>query len=353
MPGNGNHYDRGRLSLLACDSGRNFAQRVEQGLREIIKSEDGECGAVLRRTGETRFANGEIKNVVHENIRGDDVYVIQCVDDPLRRNLEDADSRRTVNDNLMSLVTMVNAVYHSDPDSITAVIPQFPYSRQERKKTREAITARLVAAVLEDAGANRVLTLDIHAEAIMGFFHQAILEDLHASSVIVGFIQDRLDLDNLVVVAPDTGGADKARYYANRFNCGFAVVDKARDYRETSLVESMRLVGDVRGKQVFLPDDLIGTGGTLVHACRKLREEGAEEIYVACSLPFFNGRAVEKLDQAWSEGLFRMILGTDAVWHGETFSREHPWYHEVSVAGLFARVIFNINRKRSVSELLK
>lgn len=352
MSTNGNLRDRGRLSLVACASGRAFADRVDQRLGEIFEAQGIESGSVLRTSSEIGFANGEIKNVVHENIRGDDVYVIQCIDDPLLRNHPDPAKRRTVNDNLMSLLTAINAVYQSDADAITAVIPQFPYSRQERKKTREAVTARLVASAIEDAGASRVITLDIHSEAIQGFFERAILEDLHASREIVSYFEGKVDCSRLVVVAPDTGGADQARHYATKFNCGFAVVDKARDYHETSVIESMRLVGDVEGLQVLLPDDLVGTAGTLVNACRLLKEQGAGPIHVACSLPFFNGNAVERLDAAHARGLFEILVGTDAVDHGPDFGRQHPWYREVSVAGLFAQVIFNINRKRSVSELL-
>lgn len=314
---------------------------------EIVRGENPEVPWMLRQTQEINFANGEIKTVVDENIRGDDVYVIQCVDDPL--------SKRSVNDNLMALVTAINAVYQSDPDSITAVIPQFPYSRQERKKTREPITARLVASMLEDAGANRVITLDIHAEAIEGFFQQAILEDLHASKDLIRFFRETITMDpnRLCIVAPDTGGAHMARYYSNQFGCALAVVDKARDYTQTSVVESMRLVGDVKDKIVILPDDLVATGGTLINACRLLRDHGAAMIYVACSLPFFNGDAVRKLDAAAAEGLFEFVAGTDAVFRGPQFLKDHPWYREVSVAKLFAQVIFNINRRRSVSELLK
>ena len=164
MQSNEHHHDRGRLSLVSCESGKAFATNVDRHLGEIMFPENGERVSVLRRSKELRFANGEIKNIIEENVRGDDVYVIQCMDDPLRREHPNPEHRRTINDNLMSLLTAVNATWQSDPDSITAVIPQFPYSRQERKKTREGITARLVASALEEAGANRVLTLDIHAD---------------------------------------------------------------------------------------------------------------------------------------------------------------------------------------------
>ena len=342
----GNPANRGRLSMVACDSGRNFAERVHKHLVEIIKIADGVSRPLIRDSREVCFANGEIKTVIEENIRGDDVYVVQCMDDPL--------SGRSVNDNHMALLTALHAVHNSDADCITAVIPQFPYSRQERKKARESITARLVAAHLEDAGANRVITLDIHAEAIEGFFHRTLLEDLHASGEIIDFFRGEIaDKDRLCVVAPDTGGANMARYYSTQFECAFAVVDKARDYSQSSVVESMRLVGNVEDKIVLMPDDLVATGGTLVNACRLLKEHGAEKIYVACSLPFFNEPAIERLSKAHEEGLFELCVGTDAVWHGPDFMAQNPWYREVSVAGLFARVIFNINRRRSVSELLR
>lgn len=336
---------RGRLSIVACNSGKLFASRVEHALIDLIRAEDGVGEPVIRQSQEITFANGEIKTVIEENIRGDDVYVFQCLDDP--------QSDKSVNDNLMALVTAINAVYQSDPDRITAVIPQFPYSRQERKKAREAITARLVANLMEAAGATRVITLDIHAEAIEGFFQRAILEDLHASKAIIQYIEENVPKTNMCIVAPDTGGADMARYYSNQFQCPLAVVDKARDYSKASVVESMRLVGDVDGKRIIMPDDLIATGGTLINACRLLKEHGAAEIYLACSLPFFNGNAPEKLDKAHEQGLFEVVVGTDAVIHGEAFFKAHPWYREVSVADLFGHVLFNINRKRSVSALLK
>lgn len=346
MSGRGNQGHRGRLSLVPCESGRAFAARVSDYVVDILQKEDGAAHPVIRQATEVRFANGEIKTVLEESIRGDDVYILQCIDDPL--------AARTVNDNLMALLTAINAVHEADADSLTAVIPQFPYSRQERKKAREPITARLVAAALEEAGADRVITLDLHAEAIEGFFRRAVVEDLHASREIIAFLRQTIPLDNLCVVAPDTGGADMARHYATQLNCPLAIVDKARDYTRTSTVESMRLVGNVRAKRILLPDDMVATGTTLLNACRLLREEGAAEIYVACSHPFFNGDAVEKLDRAYrEEGLFDLLVGTDAVWRGEEFIRPHPWYREVSVAPLFARVIFNINRRRSVSELLR
>src|SRR5262249_46562914 len=155
---------------------------------------------------EVHFANGEVKTVILEPVRGDDVYVVQAIDDPLRAY--------TVNDNLMAMVTALNAAHQADADHITAVLPQFPYARQERKKTREGITAKQVARLLEIAGANRILTLDIHAPAIGGFFEEARMDNLHASGPILSHFRNRYPVTNLVVVSPDVGSADRARFYS-------------------------------------------------------------------------------------------------------------------------------------------
>ncbi|MCA9323092.1 MAG: ribose-phosphate pyrophosphokinase, partial [Planctomycetes bacterium] len=295
--------DRGRLSLIACASGLPFARAVREHLAVIIQ----ECSpqlenGYLRQSSEVEFSNGEIKTVIDENIRGDDVYVIQSMDDPF--------SHRSVNDNLMAMVTALHAAAQSDAERITAVVPQFPYSRQERKKTREAITASVVCRLLEDAGADRVITLDIHAEAIMGFFRHCTLENLHASTVILDHFVENFPTENLVVASPDVGGADRARHYANRLGCSLAIVHKARDYSKISVIESMRLVGDVEGKDVLMPDDLIATGGTLLKASRLLKEQGARRVYLACSLPYFNGTAVDLFDQGREDGHFDGLIGT-------------------------------------------
>ncbi|MCK5757938.1 MAG: ribose-phosphate pyrophosphokinase [Clostridiales bacterium] len=338
--------ERGDLSIMACSSGRGLAQRIIDGLNMYTQSRE-DAGSPLRLTEseEIKFANGEIKTVYSENIRGDDHYIVQCIDDPLSEN--------SINDNLMAMLTAINAAFQSDADSITVIVPQYPYSRQERKKTREGITAKQIARFIEVSGANRVLTLDIHADAIMGFFGDAKLEDLHASRTIINYLCDHYDTSNLIITAPDVGGAEKARFFSKALQTDFAIVDKARDYSRTSVVESMRLVGDVDGKDVLIPDDMISTGGTIVNAAKLLKEKGAEKIYITCSLPFLNDPAKERIQAAYDDGLVAKVIGTDAVFHGEEFVKNTPWYDEVSIASLFARVIYHINTKRSVSELLR
>lgn len=336
---------RGLLCLISCESGKEFTKRIVEELERIYAKEPDLEHFQVTPSEEVFFPNREVKTVIKENIRGQDVYVVQCIDDPLAPD-------RSVNDNLMAVLTAINAAYNSDAESVTAVLPQFPYSRQDRKKTRESITAQQVCRFIEDSGANRVITIDIHSEAIEGFFRRAHLENLHAYRSICDYFVRNFPTDNLVVVAPDVGSADRARAYARRLNTELAIVDKERIDEEPSKIRSMSLVGEVKGKHVLLPDDMVGTGGTLINASKVVKARGAESVYLACTLPFFSGNAVESFDKHHAEGLFDVLIGTDAVFWGEKFQQEHPWYREVSVAPLFAHVIHNINQKRSVSKLL-
>jgi len=336
---------RGELCLMSCASGLPLARRILHHLNKIMKQEKQLAGLEIIRSEEITFANGEIKTVIKDNIRGADLYIVQAIDDP--------QSPKSINDNLLALLTAINAAYQSDADSITVISPQFPYSRQERKKTREGITAKQIAAFMEMSGANRVITLDIHAEAIQGFFNRTRLEDLHASNPLIGYIRKHFPTNNMVVAAADVGSAEKARYYSQRLQTDFAIVDKARDYSKSSVIESMRLVGNVRDKDILIPDDMIGTGGTIVNAAKLLRLHHARDIYAACSLPFFNPPALDMLQEAFGKGEIKRVIGTDAVFWGDDFIKKTPWYVEVSIAPLFAQVIYNINTKRSVSALLK
>lgn len=338
--------DRGQLGIIACNSGRAFADAVVEYLKEKYSRENRQDRFRYIKSTETHFANGEIKTTIDEPIRGMDVYIIQLMDDPL--------SPFSVNDNLMALATAANAAYNSDAGSITAVIPQFPNARQERRKGRESVTASMVAAFIEDSGASRVLTIDIHAEAIAGFFHRARLDNLHASRQLMkSMIKRELINENTVVVAPDVGSAETARYYSRELKTEMALIVKERDYSKASVVVEARLVGAVKDKNVVIVDDMVATGGTLIAACRKLKELGAKNIDVFCTFPFFNGEAIKKLDEAYAAGDIRSVTGTNAVWRGEKFLEDHPWYREVNITRLFAKVIYSINHMESISNILE
>ena len=338
--------NRGQLGIVSCNSGRDFAYGIVEYLKGKYRDQHHEDRFRYIKSTETHFANGEIKTSIDEPIRGMDVYVVQLMDDPLNAN--------STNDNLMAMATAVNAAFNSDAGTITAVIPQFPNARQERRKGRESVTASMVASFIESCGANRVLTVDIHAEAIAGFFHRARLDNLHASRQLMQTMMKRdLINENTVVVAPDVGSAETARYYSRELKTDMALIVKERDYSKASTVVETRLVGNVRDKNVVIVDDMVATGGTLIAACGKLKEFGVKNIDVFCTFPFFNGEAVDKLNKAYKEGVIRSVTGTNAVWRGEKFNSEHDWYNEVDISRLFAKVIYSINHMKSISNILE
>jgi ribose-phosphate pyrophosphokinase len=338
-------FTRGKLGILTCDSGRFFTQKVVEELKKIIEKEEGSDGIELIKTKETKFSNTELKTEIDESIRNQDVYIFQDV-----ANQNDGLS---VNDNFVALKTAINAAKMADAHYITAVIPVFPYARQDKPKTREGVTAAMAARELEDAGATRVITLDVHNEAIAGFFRKAILENLRASKNFMDYIQENIGLNDLVIVAPDAGGAARAIYYAKKLGIKLALLYKERDYSKANVVENMHLLGDVKGKKAFIIDDILDTAGTIITSLKKMKEQGAKEIYVAASLPLLTGPAIERLSNAHKEGILTRVIGTDVVYHGQGFANKYPWYVEVSAAKYFARVIYNINRGLSISRLLE
>lgn len=343
-------HTRGPIGIIACDSGKPFAQKIVKSLTEIVKRE-AEKGLLyeepfaLVATKEHTFPNTEIKTVIDESIRGNDVYIIQ--------DCENKVGRQSIDRQLRALTTAIDAARRADAHYITAVLPYFPYSRQDRAQGREPITAALVAREIEVAGAHHIITLDVHNEAIGGFFRTVrSFENLHASKALIPYIQKTLGADNLVVVSPDAGGARRAEYYAKYLRTPLAIMYKSRDYSRGE-VERMMLLGDVKGKNVVLIDDMIATAGTLKKAVELLKESGATNISFACCLPLFTPPALDNIQNAVDAGLLNRVIGTDAVYHGgDVFIREHPWYWEVSVAPYFAEVIYNMNHNKSISSLL-
>jgi ribose-phosphate pyrophosphokinase len=337
---------RGELAILACESGRPFALRITENLKEIFSKENIREKIRFIESKETHFANSEIKTELLESIRGTDIYIIQ--------DIENSVNGYSVDENLRALKTAIDSVWRSGAGHISVVIPAFPYARQDKSKSREGITAARVAQEIENYKATQILTLDVHNPAIAGFFRLARFEDLHASKNIIDYVTENINTKNLVVLSPDAGGASRAENYASKLKTELGFVYKKRDYSKPNCVSQSMLLGDIRGKDVLLIDDMVDSGGTVVSTITMLKEkEGARDIYFACSLPLFNGDAVKKLDELNKKGYLTGFIGTDAVFHGDDFSKKYPWFIEVSVAKYFARVIFNINHNCSISELLK
>jgi len=278
----------------------------------------------------TRFKDGEAYVQIQENVRGADVFVIQP-------------TSRPVDEHLMELLLMIDALKRASAKRITAVVPYYGYGRQDRKdKPRAPISAKLVADLLTTAGADRALIIDPHASQIQGFFNIPV-DPLFASPVLVDYFK-RLNLPNLTVVSPDAGGVERARFFAKKMDSALAIVDKRRV--EANVAEIMNVIGDVQGRTCLVIDDLIDTAGTLVKTAAALMENGATAVYACCSHPVFSGPAVENIAQS----CIKEVVVTDTIPLSDEAKKE-PKIVVRSVAGLIGRAIQSIHEETSVSKL--
>ena len=240
-----------------------------------------------------RSSDGEIQIEIDENVRAKEVFVIQSTCPP-------------VNENLVELLLMIDAFKRSSADHITAVIPYYGYSRQDKKVApRVPISAKLVADLLTVAGSDRIITMDLHAGQIQGFFDIPV-DNLFAAPVIIEYIKDNFNKD-LVIVSPDAGGVERARAYAKRLNAGLAVVDKRRD--APNLAKAMFIVGDAVGKDVVIIDDMVDTAGTLTEAAEAILRNGANEVHAACAHPVLSGPAIERIEKS----VLKTVVVTDTI----------------------------------------
>ncbi|MCL2764617.1 MAG: ribose-phosphate diphosphokinase [Treponema sp.] len=307
----------------------------------------------------TLFPNGEIKSEIEESIRGKDVYIFQDVENryPVKFSSGVVNNLST-NDHLMTIFVTVDAARQAGAERITLVIPNYPYSRQHKAKGREGLSASRIGKIFESLGVNHIITLDIHSRDIMNAFNKMRLENLHASYQIIQMLtnMDGILNDDFVVVSPDTGAVDRNKFYASALKKPLALLYKERDYSKpvkdasNSNISQIRLLGCVKDKTVFMADDILGTGSTLIKGMRLLKENGARRIICSISLPLFSGSAISHFDEAYKEGLFYRIIGTNAVYQEEVVKRE--WYVNVNISKLFAHVISRLHQNQSVSNLL-
>ncbi len=280
-----------------------------------------------------RFSDGEVRVEIEHNVRGRDVFLIQSTSSP-------------ANDNLMELLIMVEAVRRSSAGRITAVIPYFGYARQDRKvRPRTPITARLVADLLEAAGVNRVLTMDLHASQIQGFFSIPV-DNLYARPVLLSYVKNQLLRSDMVMVSPDAGGVERARSFGKRLGCQLAIIDKRRSGPNES--EVLHVIGDVEGKSCVLLDDMIDTAGTLTKGAAALRAQGASKIFAVATHPVLSGPAVERLN----ESVFEQVMVTDTIPLSEA-AVACKKIRSLSVAPLLAEAIRSIHYDDSISRLFE
>ena len=280
------------------------------------------------------FSDGEHYVQIDENVRGADVFIVQPTCPP------------SVNDFLVELLIMLDAFKRSSARRITAVIPYYGYARQDRKnKPRVPITAKLAADLIGTAGADRVLTLDLHAAQIQGFFNIPV-DHLFAAPVIVGHLLKTIETSNLTIVSPDAGGVERARAYAKRLGASLAIIDKRRI--AANQTEVMNIIGDVSGRDVYIVDDIIDTAGTLIHSVQALFEQGAKSISAACTHPVLSGPAIQRIN---SSDLMQ-VIATNSI-PTEEKEMDCPRLKTLSIASLLAEAIKRIHDEDSVSSLFE
>lgn len=277
-----------------------------------------------------RFNNGEIQVMINESVRGKDIFIVQPTCGPI------------VNDNVMELLIMADAFKRASANHITAVIPYYGYARQDRKaRGREPITAKLMADLLETAGITRVVTIDLHAAQIQGFFNIPF-DHMPGGPLLAEYIKAK-NLDNMVVVSPDLGGVSRARGFAEILNAPMAIIDKRRP--EPGVAEVMNLIGDVKGKNCILVDDMVDTAGSLTEGARALKKFGANDIYACCTHPILTDPALSRIAQSDITEL--VVTNTIPL----APSKKHPKIKVLSIAPILAETILRIYNDWSVSQL--
>lgn len=307
------------LSIFAGNSNAPLAERISEYLAKP-----------LGRLKVNRFSDGETQVEIHENVRRREVYVIQSTCKP-------------VNDNLVELLLLVDAFRRSSAARVTAVIPYFGYARQDKKVApRVPISAKVVAELLERTGVDRVITMDLHAGQIQGFFNVPV-DNLYAAPIIIDDIKTRFSED-VVVVSPDAGGVERARAYAKRLDVGLAIVDKRRS--APNQAKAMAIIGDVKDKIALVIDDMVDTAGTLTEAAGVIREKGAKEVHAYCTHPVLSGPAIDRITQSSLSSL----VATDTVPLSEE-ARACGKIKTLSVAKLVGEAIMRSYRGDSVNSL--
>ena len=306
------------MKIISGNSNLELAQEIAQYTKNS-----------LAETTMTRFSDKEIFVEIGENVRGEDVFLIQSTSFP-------------ANDNLMELLVAIDALKRGSAARITAVLPYFGYARQDRKTgPRTPISAKLVANLITTAGANRVLTMDLHAGQIQGFF-DIPLDNLYATNLFIADIKDKKREDNLVFVSPDVGGVLRARSFAKKLNADLAIIDKRRD--APGLSNAMNVIGSVENKKCIIVDDLVDSGGTICNASKALLDKGATSVYGYCSHGVYSGKALDNINNS----VLEEMVCTNSI--KPTFDVPKSMRY-LSVAPLFGEAIMRINTETSISSL--
>ena len=308
------------MKLFACNSNPELAEEIARNLGIKL----GDCTV-------SKFSDGEISVSIGESVRGKDVFIVQSTNDP-------------VNDNLMELLIMTDAVKRASAKSVTAVIPYYGYARQDRKsKPRDPITSKLVANMIVAAGVDRVMTMDLHANQEQGYFDIPV-DHLKGMPILVNYFMKE-DIEDLVIVSPDHGSVTRARNMAKPFNCPIAIIDKRRP--EPNKSEIMNIIGDIEGKNCLIVDDMIDTAGTICNAAKALMDLGAKSVRAAATHAVLSGPAIERIKESQIQEM--VFLNTIPL----TEEKKLDKIKVLSIGKLFAEIISRVYTNTPVSELFE
>src|SRR5690625_4840762 len=311
-------YSDDSLQLFTLNSNRKLAEEIANHI-----------GIPLGKCSVSKFSDGETQINIEESVRGCEVYIVQSTSDP-------------VNDNLMELLILIDALKRASAATINIVMPYYGYARQDRKaRSREPITAKLVANLIEKAGADRIVTLDLHAPQIQGFFDVPI-DHLQGVPILSDYIEQK-NLDDLVVVSPDHGGVIRARRMADRLKAPIGIIDKRRP--RPNVAEVMNIIGNVEDRTAIIIDDIIDTAGTIQLAADALIDNGAKEVYACCTHPVLSGPAIERIENSQ----IKELVVTNTIMLPE--EKQSPKITQLSVASLIGEAIIRIHEHKSVSIL--
>ncbi|WP_280525604.1 ribose-phosphate diphosphokinase [Neobacillus mesonae] len=310
---------------------KNFKMFSLNSNNELAKEIAAALGCGIGKCSVTQFSDGEIQINIEESVRGSEVFVVQSTSQP-------------TNEHLMELLIMIDALKRASAKEITVVIPYYSYARQDRKaRSREPITAKLIANLLETAGATRILTVDFHAPQTQGFFDMPV-DHLTGIPILADYFSKK-DLENIVIVAPHNGGVVRARKLASLLNAPIALIDRRRPEHDTSNI--MHIIGNIHGKNAIIVDDLIDTAGTITSGANALMEEGAKAVYACCTHPVFSGPAIERI---MSSSIKELVVTNTIKLSDEKL---HNKITALSVAPLLAEAIERIHNEKAVSPLFE
>jgi len=361
---------RGHFHLFSCRSGEEYAQKLVKQLKILIDRRAAELAqketltlheqnelqfikniseeeARIGKAEVMHFNDGEMNVLIDpkENVRDKDVFLVQCPYNTI--------NGLTISENLMETFLYLDALRRAKAKTVTLISLYYPYGRGDKQHAKDGVPASLLANMLTTAGMHNLITMDLHADQITGFFDPKYIrvEHLHASPLIIHYLKDKLT-EKAKIAAPDTGAAKRAQFFAQALHKGMIMAYKRRSYEKKHVIDELKILGLPGEGEVIIVDDIVGSGGSVIKVMEKLGEQGVKKAYVACTHPLLVGNAVETFDKLYHDpkSPFALLIGTDAVPHNGNI-KSKPWYVEIDTSRFVAKAIYEMHTSGSVSRL--